>query len=138
MPPYHHSFYIRRWTFQRFTDTVFESGTVQGPTHTNYLVLRQISDLMDQVGHGIHWITHYNDGYIRRVLDQAGGNRLYNICIYTDKLFTSHSRFPWDPTGDHCNVTTCCFRIIVSASGYPGVETHKRCSLHQVHGFSFS
>ena len=88
----YHTFYFVCIATQSLRQEVFETRAIQSTTHTDNAVLRQTQRFQCQISHCIHRIRNNYKDSVGRIFQCIYCNSFHDTGIYTDQLFTSHTR----------------------------------------------
>ena len=122
---------------KRLAQEIFETRTIERPTHTDYTIFWQSKRFQRQIGHGVHRVRDAHQNGIGRILQNVLGDTFHDAGIHAEQFLARHTRFARQSRSDNHNIGVCRFCIIVCATHNGGVETEQLRSLHHIHCFTF-
>ena len=109
---------------------------VQYAGHTHNAVGRQFGSQVCAVGHHVQRVGYDDDLCIGRVFYYLLGNGFYDSSIDADQVVTAHARFAGHARGDHYDVRTFGFGVVVGRTRQTGVESADGGCLPNVERFA--
>ena len=118
---------------QSLAQEVFETGAIEGATHADHAVARQLERVERQVRHRVHRVRYHYEDSVRAVLEHLVANALHDTGVDTDQLLTGHTRLTGQTARDDHDVRTARLAVIVRHTLYHGIKAHELGGLHDIH-----